>query len=180
MRDGGRFGEPVANNLDMRAVPHVQHVDLHAGTVGVPAHWKVKALLIGELAERSGVPPKTLRYYEDIAVLPPAGRTAAGYRVYDDDAFQRLAFIRSAQAAGLSLAEIRDVIRLREHGVAPCSHVVDLIDNKRARVASQIAELQLLQAELDRIREWADEVDAASCDPRLVCEVLARVAHGDR
>jgi DNA-binding transcriptional MerR regulator len=137
-------------------------------------------LLIGELAERSGVPPKTLRYYEDIAVLPAAGRTSAGYRVYDESALQRLAFIRSAQAAGLSLAEIRDVIRLREHGVAPCSHVVDLIDDKRARVASQIAELQQLQVELDRIREWADHVDAASCDPRVVCEVLTGAREGDR
>jgi DNA-binding transcriptional MerR regulator len=129
-------------------------------------------VLIGELAERSGVPPKTLRYYEDIAVLSRPERTAAGYRVYDEGALHRLAFIRSAQAAGLTLAEIRDVIGLRERGVVPCGHVVELIDEKRARVASQIAELHELQQELDRIREWADGLDSGTCDPRLVCQVL--------
>jgi DNA-binding transcriptional MerR regulator len=135
-------------------------------------------VLIGELAERSGVPPKTLRYYEDIAVLPPPDRTAAGYRIYDDSALHRLAFIRSAQAAGLTLAEIREVIRLRERGIVPCSHVIELIDEKRTRVASQIAELHELQQELDRIREWADGLDADACDPRLVCQVLTGPAAG--
>src|SRR3546814_8918106 len=73
-------------------------------TVWVPSHWKVKSLLIGELSERSNVPAKTLRFYEDVGVLPPPARTSSGYRDYDNSALDRLRFIASAQGAGLSLA----------------------------------------------------------------------------
>ncbi len=130
-------------------------------------------MLIGELAKRSGVPAKTIRYYEDIEILPPPRRTAGGYRDYDDAAADRLAFVRAAQAAGLTLAEIRRVVALRDHGIAPCSHVVALLDGKAEAVAQQIASLRSLQGDLERLREQARRIDPADCDPRSVCEVLA-------
>ncbi len=85
-------------------------------------------MLIGELAERSGVPAKTIRYYEDLDILPPPRRTVGGYRDYDDAAVDRLRFVRAAQAAGLTLAEIRNVVALRDDGIAPCSHVIALLE----------------------------------------------------
>src|SRR3546814_10387180 len=94
-------------------------------TVWVPSHWKVKSLLIGELSERSNVPAKTLRFYEDVGVLPPPARTSSGYRDYDNSALDRLRFIASAQGAGLSLAEIREVIGIRDEGGIPCAHRSD-------------------------------------------------------
>ena len=63
-------------------------------------------LQISELARRTGFPPTTLRYYETLGLLPRPGRTAAGYRVYDDRAEERLAFIARAKAMGLGLEEI--------------------------------------------------------------------------
>lgn len=81
----------------------MEDVDPHAVTVSIPVHRKVKPLLIGEAAERCGVPAKTLRYYEDIGILDPAERSPAGYRHYDDGVIERVAFIRSAQAVGLTL-----------------------------------------------------------------------------
>ncbi len=62
---------------------------------------------IGEIAGRAGVPAKTIRFWEDQRLLPPPGRTPAGYRDYDPAVLDRLAFIRHAQAAGLTLAAIR-------------------------------------------------------------------------
>lgn|SRR3546814_352007 len=141
-------------------------------TVWVPSHWKVKSLLIGELSERSNVPAKTLRFYEDVGVLPPPARTSSGYRDYDNSALDRLRFIASAQGAGLSLAEIREVIGIRDDGGIPCAHVLDLLDAKAAAVARQISELRNLQGELDRLRSRAAEVDPADCAPGSVCEVL--------
>ena len=129
-------------------------------------------MLIGELSQRSGVPTKTLRFYEDAGVLPPPGRTASGYRDYDADALDRLAFLRSAQAAGLTLAEIRGVIAIRDGGSSPCSHVVELLDAKAAAVTQQLAELRKLKRELDRLRDQAAAMDALACDPRSVCQVL--------
>lgn len=71
-------------------------------------------MLIGEVAQRSGVPAKTLRYYEDIGLLRPPGRSPSGYREYGDEVIDRLAFIKSSQALGLSLGEIRSIIAMRD------------------------------------------------------------------
>lgn len=142
-------------------------------------------MLIGEVAERSGVTAKTLRFYEDAGVLSPPGRTPSGYRDYDDSALERLAFIRAAQAAGLTLAEIRDVIAIREGGRAPCSHVRELLDAKAAAATRQITELRRLKGELDRLRARATEVDPSTCRPGSVCAVLLsddrlEQSHADR
>ncbi|MCA1682686.1 MAG: heavy metal-responsive transcriptional regulator [Actinobacteria bacterium] len=130
-------------------------------------------MFIGELAGRTGVSPKTVRYYEDIGLLPPPARTAGGYRDYDEVAVDRLAFVKSAQAAGLTLAEIRTVIGIRDQGTAPCSHVAGLLAQKERAVAEQVDTLQALLAELRRLRRRAAGLDPAACDPRRVCEVLA-------
>ena len=66
-------------------------------------------MLIGEVARRSGVSAKTLRYYEDIGLIDAPARSASGYRDYESDVLDRLGFIRSAQAIGLSLGEIRSI-----------------------------------------------------------------------
>lgn len=129
-------------------------------------------MLIGELAARTGVPARTLRFYEEAGVLPEPDRTPAGYRVYDGGAVDRLAFIRSAQAAALTLAEIRTVIGIRDGGSAPCAHVVELLDEKTATVTRQLAELRALKRELDRLRALAREIDPSTCDPGSICVVL--------
>ena len=74
---------------------------------------------IREVAERSGVNPTTIRYYEDIGLVPEPERTASGYRDYEEAAVTRLSFIRVAQGIGLSLGEIKEVLALREQGETP-------------------------------------------------------------
>ena len=76
---------------------------------------------IGELADRTGVTTKTVRYYESIGLLAEPERTASGYRDYDTDAVERLCFVRDAQATGLSLAEIASVLELKAAGSTSCS-----------------------------------------------------------
>jgi len=68
---------------------------------------------IGELAAAAGVSVKAVRYYEEIGVLAPPARTSSGYRDYDIEACDRLAFIRAARAVGLTLGEIRGIVALR-------------------------------------------------------------------
>lgn len=127
---------------------------------------------IGELSQRSGVPATALRYYERAGLLDPPHRTASGYRAYGDVALERLAFIRAAQGVGLTLAEIRDIIAIREGGTAPCRHVVALLDERRAEVRSRIAELERLELELARIATEGRCVDPADCDPADVCSII--------
>src|SRR2546426_5270784 len=99
---------------------------------------------IGDVARRSGVPAKTLRYYEEIGVLGAPARTPSGYRVYDQSVLGRLRFVRAAQTAGLKLGEIREIIAMRDRGRTPCEHVVNLIGKRAAEIDAQIAELERL------------------------------------
>lgn len=110
---------------------------------------------IGEVAERSGVNPTTIRYYEDISLLPEPKRTASGYRDYSDSAVARLSFIRAAQSIGLTLGEIREVLILREHGETPCPHVTTLLEKRAAEVAQRIAALEQMRNELVKLAERA-------------------------
>jgi DNA-binding transcriptional MerR regulator len=142
-------------------------------TVGVPASWKVKGTMrIGELAAVSGVTAKTIRYYEDIGVLDPPARTPSGYRNYTRAATDRLGFIRSAQAVGLTLGEIRGILALRDRGTTPCAHVLHLITARAADVDRRISELQRLRTELGRLVARAEHLDPSDCDPRRVCHLI--------
>jgi DNA-binding transcriptional MerR regulator len=130
------------------------------------------ALRIGQLAAQSGVPSTALRYYEKAGLLPTPRRTSSGYRAYDASVLPRLSFIRAAQALGLSLAEIRDVIGIRERGTAPCRHVVDLIERHRTDLNRRIRELQRLERELAQLAGRGARLNPAECDPAGICKVI--------
>jgi len=126
-------------------------------------------MTIGELARRANVNPRTLRYYERIGVLTPATRTPAGYRLYTEQDASRLAFIRRAQALGLSLAEIADIIAVRDAGIAPCRHVRAVAQAKVAVLDAHIAELQALRGELTRLTERAGAVEDRCLGGSSIC-----------
>ena len=129
---------------------------------------------IGEVADRVGVPAKTIRYYEDLGLLPSPARATNGYRTYDESILARLAFIRAAQACGLTLGEIRGVLSFRDHGETPCDHVRALIDRRAAELDERIDELTRLRAELTRLSRRARRLDPADCEPALVCHIINR------
>lgn len=128
---------------------------------------------IGEVASRAGVSTKTIRYYEDIGVILPPRRSPSGYRDYDEPALDRLAFVRAAQAVGLTLGEIRGILALRDGGdEPPCGHVLDLLRARSAELDRRIAELRSLRGELTRLVDRARTLDPAACDPRRVCHLI--------
>ncbi|MFV2038669.1 MAG: MerR family DNA-binding protein, partial [Acidimicrobiales bacterium] len=90
------------------------------------------------------MPTRTVRFYERRGLLPEPQRAANGYRVYDDATLSRLRFIRSTQAAGLTLAEIRSIIDIRDSGAAPCTHVDALLDAKLGEVRQRRQQLAVL------------------------------------
>ncbi|MGH9138403.1 MAG: heavy metal-responsive transcriptional regulator [Acidimicrobiales bacterium] len=129
-------------------------------------------MLIGEVARRSGVPAKTLRYYEDIGLVDAPARSASGYRDYDEAVLDRLGFVRAAQAIGLSLGEIRSIVALRDDGQTPCGHVLGLLRARAEDIRRTIRQLRALQSELDRLVERAEDLDPADCDPQRVCHLI--------
>jgi DNA-binding transcriptional MerR regulator len=102
----------------------------------------VGAYRISELAARSGFPASTLRFYEQAGLLP-AARSPGGYRLYGDDALDRLGFIAAGKGLGLALEEIRELLSVWEHGV--CAQVRTRL---RPLVAARIEQAQLRIAEL--------------------------------
>jgi DNA-binding transcriptional MerR regulator len=129
-----------------------------------------RALRIGEIAEQAGVPAKTIRFWEDQRLLPPPARTQAGYRDYDPGIFERIIFIRHAQAAGLSLNAIGQVLDIRDGGISPCVHVADLITQRLGQVESRLAELARTRDQLIALAERAKLQDPADC--RGYCSII--------
>ncbi len=97
--------------------------------------------MIGALARRAGVTAKAIRFYERRRVLPPARRAANGYRLYGDDAVEMLSFIKQATGLGLTLAEIREIIAIRQGGRPPCTHVHRLLRDKAAELDRKLKDL---------------------------------------
>lgn len=128
---------------------------------------------IGELADRSGTSVKAIRYYESIGLLPEAERTASGYRVYDDDALERLEFVQDAKAAGLSLAEIGSVLELKGVGATACRHTQALLRRHVAEIDERIRALGEARAALVGLAERAEALDPAECTDPNRCQVIA-------
>jgi MerR family copper efflux transcriptional regulator len=123
-------------------------------------------LLMGELARKAGTTRKALRIYEAAGLLPPARRTASGYRVYTNEALPLLAFILKARRIGFSVAEIKSIVGIRRSGQAPCRHVHDLVRRKAADVERTLNELaEVRKALLGLLRSWPSRQQG----PTTVC-----------
>jgi DNA-binding transcriptional MerR regulator len=127
---------------------------------------------IGEVASTTGTTTKTLRFYEQVGLLPPADRTAGGYRTYGPDTLARLDFIRRGQAAGLTLTQIRDVLHLRDSGDPPCEHVRQLLRDRLRALDTQLAELHALRETLLELSSASSVVDPGTCSAADVCRYV--------
>lgn len=107
-------------------------------------------MTIGQLAAAAQMKTATIRYYEQLGLLPKPRRTPAGYREYSPGIVRRLAVIRNAQQFGFSLREIAAFLRVRDGGGAPCRSVRDAAQQMLAGVEQQIADLM---AKRDQMRE---------------------------
>jgi DNA-binding transcriptional MerR regulator len=135
-------------------------------------------VLIGALADATGVPAKTLRYWEAEGLLHAPARTSGGYRDYPAQAVDRVVFIRRAQAAGLTLRQIGEIVALREDGRAVCGHAADLVEERLVDVEARLRELEQTRAALRDLRRRLDDLDPADCDPTSVCSAIATPARG--
>lgn len=124
---------------------------------------------IGEAGKRAGVSAPTIRYYEEIGLLPKPTRSGAGYRQYTSTTVQELRFIRKAQAIGFSLAEIGRVLRLSRAGQRPCGHILALARQHLAEVDLRVRRLQTFRKQLAAdVTRWEAEKSSATC--RGLCQ----------
>ena len=109
---------------------------------------------------------------EEQGLRPAAERTPAGSRDYTPDAVGRIDFIHRGQAAGLTLAQVRQILDIRDDGQAPCGHVQDLLDSRLADLDEQIAQLVALRETITQLRDQAATVEPETCSPDQVCRYL--------
>lgn len=127
---------------------------------------------IGELANATGLSTKTVRYYEAIGLLPEPERLPNGYRRYRPPSVDRLRFIRDAQAAGLSLAEIGLLLEMKDDGESTCGHSLYLLEQHLADMDRRIEELQRARVRLVEIVTHAELVDPRKCDDPNRCQTI--------
>lgn len=128
---------------------------------------------IGELANTAGVTTKTIRYYESIGVLDEPARTSSGYRSYRPAAIERLDFVKQAQSSGLSLAEIKSILEIKDEGGQPCQHTTALLSQHLDALDTKIVELQAARLELQALHERAGALDPADCTDPNRCQTIA-------
>lgn len=130
---------------------------------------------IQELSQRTGVPAKTIRYYESMGVLPPPARQPNGYRQYSESDVKRLRLVAGARRLDLPLAEISEILAMRDRGEAPCKALLERLAAKADEIAERILALQNLENELRQLHALGltfptDDVEGKACVCHLVSE----------
>ncbi|WP_206858743.1 Cu(I)-responsive transcriptional regulator [Lysobacter changpingensis] len=131
---------------------------------------------IGEAARLSGVSAKMIRHYESIGLIPPAGRTFAGYRLYNEADLHRLAFIRRARGLGFSIKQIEALLGLWDDRSRASAEVKRLAQAHVDELAEKIAEMQAMQRTLQDLALRCHGDERPECP---ILEDLAKPPRGD-
>ena len=141
----------------------------------MPANNGEREVLAGEVAKLLGVGVQTLHFYEREGLIPGVPRTPAGYRVYPDFIVERVRFIRQAQALGLPLVEVKEILSLADCGGSPCGRVQEALEKQLDEVDDRLRELRRFRRELALLVERAKS-DYANRPGARVCPI---VEHAD-
>lgn len=134
-------------------------------------------LKIGQVAKRTGLTTKTIRYYEELELLPAPPRTDSGYRMYGEEDVSRLLFITKARRLGLSLAEAGTVLDLRAQAQRPCRHVLALLDRKLTEIDAVLDDLTSFRNQLVELRDSARSSVEQDSEGEAVCGIIEQGIH---
>ena len=123
----------------------------------------MKQMTIGRLSKAAGVKVTTIRYYESIDLMGEPERSTSGQRLYDDDAVQRLSFIRHARDLGFPIDSIRELIKLQHQPGEDCAHVDIIARRQLADVRQKLSQLEALEGELKRMISACEGGNISSC-----------------
>jgi DNA-binding transcriptional MerR regulator len=129
-----------------------------------------KLLLIGQVTELSGVPIKTIRYYESLGLIKSSAITEGGFRQFLPDVLARLAFIKRAQNLGLNLEEIGEILNVYDQGQPPCSEIQEKLEEKLVQIDHQIAQLLKLRSDIEVLLSGWKNVNSKRKD--IICPII--------
>lgn len=132
-------------------------------------------LTVGQVARAAGVSAKAVRLYEARGLLSPAERTAAGYRVFDEHAVERVRFIRQARSLGLSLDAAGEILTARQRG-APCGQTTQLLNQRITDIDHTLGELRALRRSLVAARDSQHQPSRAD----EVCPLIENAHPGEQ
>lgn len=118
---------------------------------------------IGKLGKAAGVKVPTVRYYEQIGLLPPPDRSEGNQRRYGSETLTRLSFIRHARDLGFPLESIRDLLTLQDDPEQPCAAADAIVRSQLAAVSDRIARLEALRCELERMIDQCAQGAIGEC-----------------
>ena len=127
----------------------------------------IRMLKIGQLAARSGITARNLRFYADAGVFGELPRSPKGYRLFPPEAVHWVQILKASQAAGFSLEEVQELLRALRQDTAPCEHVLEALSGKLTVLESRLMEIQLL---VDILRNTLGTPDGFSRD--LGCNLM--------
>lgn len=151
----------------------------------------MRGVRVGELAAAAGVSARTVRFYEQVGLIRPKGRTPSGYRVYLPEHVERLRFIRAARSLGFSLQEIGEILSVWDHGRPPCESVLEGIAARIQSIDRQVESLRELKRHLEALYAAGRSMyaagrpmPAASREPAgsrqtCICDVIAGLASAE-
>lgn len=121
---------------------------------------------IGELSKRTQTKVETIRYYEQIGILPIAKRTSGNYRSYDENQLNRLRFVRRSRELGFTLNEVRQLLDLSDNPTQDCSAVTEIAEGHLVSVQQKIKDLQALEDKL------SDIINQCGCGTIAECRII--------
>ncbi len=127
---------------------------------------------ISTLSKKSGVSSKTIRYYEEIGLIPPAKRAENGYRIYDDSDVERLIFIRRARTLDFALDEIIEILAFRDREEPPCCYVMDVMKKRINEIEERIRDLKRLNNDLKVLIEAGQHLPEDTLMRECVCHLI--------
>lgn len=127
---------------------------------------------IGSVAKESGLPIKTIRYYDELGLLKTFGRTDGNYRLFSSEVFGRLRFIKRAQSLGLSLLEIKEFLGVHDQGELPCAQIKVKLEDKLEDIEQQIQQLQILKQELSGLLSGWETIPTHP--EETICPIIER------
>ena len=138
------------------------------------------AMTVDDLSRRCGVAANTIRYYTRIGLLRPARHPSNGYRLFGETDVKQLAFIGRAKRLGLSLAEIRGLIRIAEAGGSPCAQARSIVARREAEIRDKIAELEAMHVHMKAALEAWKTLPDVPKDHSVICPIIESVVGVDQ
>lgn len=133
-------------------------------------------LHIGTIAKTAGVSVQTLHYYERIGLLQKPHRSSGNYRLYAPHALRRVLFIKKAQAVGLTLDEIKNVLEVKDHGKPPCRKVAEMAEERLAEIDANLAKLRAFRRGLVAVLpQWKKETAVERVCAGEFCDLIERL-----